>query len=93
MQDSVKSMHGLMQACSISIVNALEILQSCTKPSKCGSVKEGVVAIFFYFQHLINMTVGETIALYGFGLKYMSKNFPCLSLNQHNVVDSSQWVQ
>ena len=27
--------HGLVQDCSISIANALEILQSCTKPSMC----------------------------------------------------------
>ena len=26
---------GLVQDCNISIANALEILQSCTKPSKC----------------------------------------------------------
>ena len=29
------SMHGLAQDCSISIANAREILQSCTKPSVC----------------------------------------------------------
>ena len=39
---------GSMQACSISIANALEILQSCTKPSKCGPVREGVVAIVLF---------------------------------------------
>ena len=36
---SISKMHdkidGLMQNCSISIANALEILQSCPKPSKC----------------------------------------------------------
>ena len=26
---------GLVQACSNSIANALELLQSCTKPSNC----------------------------------------------------------
>ena len=28
-------LHGLLQDCNISITNALEILQSCTKPSIC----------------------------------------------------------
>ena len=27
---------GLVQDCSNSIANALELLQSCTKPSRCG---------------------------------------------------------
>ena len=31
----VDSINGLVQNCSISIANALEILQSCTKPSLC----------------------------------------------------------
>ena len=35
---------GLVQDCSISIANALEILQSCTKPS-IGSVSHFVQAI------------------------------------------------
>ena len=33
---SVKYINGLVQDCSISIANALEILQSCTKRSICG---------------------------------------------------------
>ena len=35
-----------MQDCSISIANALGILQSCTEPSKCNTNR---YAIFFYF--------------------------------------------
>ena len=31
---------GLVQDCSISIANALELLQSCTKPSTCNSAGE-----------------------------------------------------
>ena len=30
--------HGLLQDCSNSIVNALELLPSCTKPSRCTSI-------------------------------------------------------
>ena len=33
--EAIQYIDGLMQDCSISIASALEILQSCTKPSPC----------------------------------------------------------
>ena len=33
-QDNKDQINGLVQDCSNSIANALELLQSCTKPSK-----------------------------------------------------------
>ena len=35
MELSVYHIDGLVQDCSNSIANALELLQSCTKPSMC----------------------------------------------------------
>ena len=32
--------YGLVQSCSISIANTLEILQSSTKPSRCDRLKK-----------------------------------------------------
>ena len=31
----IEQINGLVQDCSISIANAMEILQSCTKPLRC----------------------------------------------------------
>ena len=43
MQDCSIPIDGLVQNCSISIANALEILQSCTKPSICITLGRSVL--------------------------------------------------
>ena len=43
---------GLVQKCSISIANALEILQSCTKSTICASLILSV--LFFYHVYVLN---------------------------------------
>ena len=49
-------MDGLAQDCSNSIANALELLQSCSKPSIYGSFKVSTVLYFnMWLQHCNNM--------------------------------------
>ena len=43
---------GLVQDCSISIANALEILQACTKPSKCSCLQ-----IFYGYYYMFDPSV------------------------------------
>ena len=38
-------LHGLVQDCSISSALAMEILQSCTKPSLCG--QDGIIGYHY----------------------------------------------
>ena len=46
MQEGAFYLDGLGQDCSLSIANALEILQSCTKPSIC------VVAVYGFMGYV-----------------------------------------
>ena len=40
-----KPIDGLVQDCSNSIAKALELLQSCTKPSMYGLVKKSIIGL------------------------------------------------
>ena len=44
--------HGLVQECSISIANALEILQSCTKSSRWHTGSHSYLSAVMYIEHI-----------------------------------------
>ena len=75
MKKGVKYVDGLVQDCSNSIANALELLQSCTKPSISGNwINIKMPSYQYRKSHCGDMTILRPSYLHN-GISYTDKTF------------------